>query len=279
MEIDFTRYLPVAAAILSATLGYMFGIRTKKNDRLIQFSQENLKEVFSPMYHEMKKIIANSVKPKDRELMLDTFFERYIGKDTSIYKLGNSEFLDKFYELSDRYRQFKLSRDEGLWKEIWWEFENNLFYKVKEGYRNSINLLYSDFNWQQYIQTKPYWMKFYFESMKFLFETVKGINVISALLLYFSGCFKLLGFGLFPNDFWFFSLMILGMSLLTTLFLIPLNIQYISLSSNSKQSFFRQVMKKLFPKILLKWDGLFIKKDYDKVPEMYEKRLFEDEQG
>ncbi|MBT2764297.1 hypothetical protein [Paenibacillus sp. ISL-20] len=276
MEIDFTKYLPVAAAILSATLGYMFGSRTKKNDRLIQFTQENLKEVFSPMYHEMQKIIADSVKPKDRESMLDTFFERYIGNDTSIYKLGSLELLDTFYELSDRYGQFKLSRDEGLWKDIWWEFENNLFFKVKEGYRNSTDLLYRDFRWQQYIQAKPYWLKAYFESMRFLFETVKGINVISALLVYFSGCFKLLGLGLFPKDFWIFSLMILGLSVLATFVLRLPNMQYISLTSNSKKNFLRQVAKKVIPALVVKWDNLFIKKDYDKVPKMHEKRFFED---
>ncbi|MGZ9583810.1 hypothetical protein [Paenibacillus marinisediminis] len=276
MDIDFMKYLPLVAAILSASLGYMFGIRTKKNDRLFHFTQENLKEVFSPMYHEMKKIISDTVTPKDRELMLDTFFKRYASTDTSIYKLGSLELLDTFYELSNKYEQFKQSRDEGLWKDIWWEFENNLFYKVKEGFRNSTNLLYRDFNWQQYIQTKPYWLKFYFESMKFLYETVKGINVISALLVYFSGCFKLLGLGLFPNDFWLVSLMILGIGLLASLILIMPNIQYITLTSNSKDSFSRKVMKKRFPKILAKWDRLFIKKDYDTVPIMYEKKSFEE---
>lgn len=277
MEIDIAEYLPVAAAMLSATLGYMFGIRTKKNDRLVQFTQENMKEVFSPMYHEMRRIISDSVKSRDREQLLDKFFEKYLANDTSIYKLGNLELVDTFYELSDSYGQFKQLRDEGPWKEIWWEFENNLFGKVEEGYRNSTNLLYRDFNWQQYIQTKPYWQKFYFESMKFLFETVKGINVISALLVYFSVFFKLLGLVLFPNDFWKFCLMILGMSLVTSLLLIMPNIQYITLTSNSKDSFSRKIMRKRFPKILAKWDRLFIKKDYKTVPKMYEKKLFEEE--
>ncbi|MEK5255938.1 hypothetical protein NST74_20910 [Paenibacillus sp. FSL F4-0125] len=277
MEIDIVKYLPVATAILSVTLGYMFGIRTKKNDRLVQFTQENMKEVFSPMYHEMRKIISDSVKPRDREQLLDAFFEKYLANNTSIYKLGNLELVDTFYELSENYRQFKLLRDEGLWKEILWEFKNTLYYKVKEGYRNSTNLLYREFKWQQYIQTKPYWKRFYFESMKFLFETVKGINVISALLVYFSGFFKLLGRGLFPKDFWLFSLMLLGLSLFASLILIMPNIQYITLTSNSKDSFSRKVMKKHFPNILAKWDGLFLKKDYTTVPKMYEKRLFEEE--
>ncbi|MFF2153800.1 hypothetical protein ACFVVQ_00685 [Paenibacillus chitinolyticus] len=277
MDIDFTKYLPIAATTLSATLGYVFGIRTKKNDRLIQFTQENLKEAFSPIFHEMKEMLANSLKPKARELMLDAFFEKYSGTDTPIYKLGDLELLDTFYELNEKYEQFMLSRNEDLWKEIWWELEYILFYKVKEGYRNSTNLLYRESRWQQYVQAKPYWARFYFESMKFLFETVKGINVVTALLVYFSGCFKLLGLGLFPEDFWIFSLMILATSVAASLVLILPNIQYIALTSNSKQSFSRQVMKKLFPKILAKWDGLFIKKDYDSVPKMYEKRFFEEE--
>ncbi|WP_336772652.1 hypothetical protein [Paenibacillus sp. MMO-58] len=276
MDIDFTNYLPIAAAIISATLGYMFGIRTKKNDRLIQLTQENLKEVFSPMYHEMKKIFTDSLKPKDRELMLEKFFEKYIGEDTPVYKLGDLELLDTFYELNDKYEQFKLLRKEELWVEFWWEFEFKLRYKIKDGYRNSTNLLYRDFTWQQYIQAKPYWMKFYFESMKFLFDTTKGINVISIILVYFSGCFKIFDLGLFPKDFWIFSLMILGLSVTATFVLMMPNIQYITLSSNSKQSLLRQVIKKMIPKVLLKWDNLFIKRNYDNVPKMYEKKLFED---
>lgn len=78
MEIDIVKYLPVATAILSVTLGYMFGIRTKKNDRLVQFTQENMKEVFSPMYHEMRKIISDSVKPRDREQLLDAFLKNIL---------------------------------------------------------------------------------------------------------------------------------------------------------------------------------------------------------
>jgi len=276
MDMDFTKYLPVVAAVLSATLGYGFGVRTKKNDRLIQFTQENLKEVYSPMYHEMKKLVSDSLTYKFREELLDAFFKKYLSSDTSIYKLGNLELLDSFYELSNKYRQFKKIREEELWKEFWWEFENNLFYKVEEGYRNSTNLLYRDFKWQQYIQTKPYWMKAYFESMKFLFVTAKGLNAISFLLVYFSGCSELFGLGIFPEDFWKLSLFILGLSILaTTLLLLP-NAHYNSLSSNSKDSFIRLVMKKLFPKMLVKWDRLFIKKDYDKVPKMHEKQLFED---
>ncbi|GIO85073.1 hypothetical protein J25TS5_20050 [Paenibacillus faecis] len=276
MEIDITKYLPVAAAILSATLGYIFGIRTKKNERLVQFTQENVKEVFSPMYHEMKRIIENPLIPKNRELMLDTFFERYLVNNTPVYKLGNLELLDTFYELSEKYRHFKLSRDEDIWKEVWWDFENNLFCKVKEGYRNSTNLLYSEFTWEQYTQTKPYWMKFYLESMKFLFETAKGLNIVSLLLVYFSGCFKIFRLGLFPSDFWLFSLLILVLSIVVTLILIPFNMQYITLTSNSKQSFFRRVVKKAAPKILTKWDNFLINKDYNDVPKMYKKRFLED---
>lgn len=278
MEIDFTKYFPLVGAILSATLGYMFGARTKKNERLIQFTQENLKEVFSPLYHEMKKILSVSVKPRERELLLDALFVKYLSIDTTIYKLGNLKLLDTFYELSDSYEKFKKNREEEQWKLFWYDFECILFYKVKEGYSNSTDLLYRDYNWQQYIQTKAYWKKFFYESMRFLYETAKGLNVVSLLLVYFSGCFKLIGLELFPKDFWVFSLMILGLSVMATTFLLLFNIQYITLSSNSKHSFIRQVMNKLFPNILVKWDGIFNgKRNFDRVPKMYDKRLFGDD--
>ncbi|MEC0093216.1 hypothetical protein [Paenibacillus macquariensis] len=277
MEIDYIKYLPVIAAILSVVLGFMFGTRTKKNDRLMQYTEENLEKLFSPMYHEMLKIISCE-KPKEREELIDVFFVKYLASDTPIYKIGSLELLDTFYELNDSYNKFKRERDEEIWDEFFYNFECVIFYKVNEGYRNSTNLLYRDFNWHQYIQTKPYWMKFYFESMKFLYETIKGVTVISLLLFYFSGCFSLFKIGLFPKDFWLLSLAFLGLSALTMLILLVPNAQYISLTSNSKQSFTRKVMRKHFPKLRANWDGLFrVKKDYDKVPKMYKKQLFKDE--
>lgn len=275
MVIDLVKYLPVATAVLSASLGYIYGVRGKKNDRMIQFTQENLKEVYSPMYHELEQIFENITRPEDRERLLDSYFEKYTALDTSAYKLGSLELLDTLYELRDKYKDFKVIRDKAKWEEFWWELNHNLFFKVKEGYRSSIGLLYRDFKWQQYVQAKPYWMRFYLESMRFMFETVKGFNIISLILVYFSGSFELLGADLLPNDFWIFSLLILGMSVLATLVLILPNIQYLTLTSNPKDSFSRRVMRKLFPKLLVKWDNLFIgKKSYNDVPKMHEKRFF-----
>ncbi|MDY8025814.1 MULTISPECIES: hypothetical protein [Paenibacillus] len=272
MEIDLTKYLPVLAAIISAVLGYFLGSRTKKNDRLIQYTQENLKDVFNPMYHELLKIFSDSNESRKREDLLDVFFTNYLSRDTIIYKLGNLELLDNFYELSSKYKLFKEKRQEEIWKDFWYDFDCTLFYKIKEGYRNSINLLYRDFNWQQYVQTKSYWKKIYYESMKFLFETTKGLNVLSLLMVYFSGCNSLFELGLFPDDFWDFSLIILGLSILAILILLPVNFQYISLTSNSKQSFSRKAMKRYSPKLLEKWDAFLIgKRKYDKVPSMYKK--------
>jgi len=269
------QYLPVATAVLSASLGYIYGIRGKKNDRMIQFTQENLKEVYSPMYHELEKLFENTIRPEDRERMLDAYFEKYTAFDTPAFKLGSLEILDTLYELRDKYKEFKAARDESKWEDFWWELKNNLFYKVKEGYRTSIRLLYRDFKWQQYTQSKSYWMKFYLELIRLLFETAKGVNIISLILVYFSVSFELLGADLLPNDFWLFSLLTLGMSVVATSFLMILNVQYISLTSNPKDSFSRQFLRRKFPRILEKWDSLFIgKKSYDDVPKMHEKRFF-----
>ncbi|WP_337102016.1 hypothetical protein [Paenibacillus sp. YIM B09110] len=277
MEIDFSKYLPVLAAVISVSLGYMYGVRSKKNDRIMQLTQESLKEVYSPMFHEISRIISKMVKPIDREKMMDSFFDKYASDVTSVYKLGNLGLMQSFYELSNKYQQFKLTRDSSVWKDVWYEFEEVIFYEVKSGYMNSVNLLYRDFKWQQYIQAKPYWMKLYFESIKFLHETANGAIVTSAILLYFSGFFRLLGLGLFPKDFWVISLIIFVMSVLASLFLALFNMQYIILSSNIKQSLLRKSMNKIFPKLLFKWDGLFsVRKNYNKVPPMYDINIHKD---
>ncbi|RJX39587.1 hypothetical protein D3P09_09230 [Paenibacillus pinisoli] len=275
MEIDFIKYLPVAAAVVSASLGYIYGIRSKKNDRLIQFTQENLKEIYSPMYHEMDKILDKTMSAENREKLLDLYFDKYTATDIPVYKLGSLELLDILYDLRDKYKNFKVVRDKEKWEDFWWDFKNNLYHKVKQGYRNSIGLLYRDFKWQQYVQSKPYWKRLYFESMRFLFETAKGSNVLAALLVYFSGSFALIGIDFFPDDFWKFCIMILGMSIVATIALMMPNIEYITLTSNSRNSFTRKVIKKHFPKILEKWDKFLVgKKNYDDVPIMHDKRFF-----
>jgi hypothetical protein len=273
MNINLTTYLPLMSAILSLTLGYFFGIRTKKNDRLFQYTQENIKEVLSPMYHEMLVIIEEGLVPKDRENLIFAFFKTHQSSNTLIYKFGNMDLFEAFYDLSIRYREFKQTRNESLWKEFWHEFENTFFYKLKKEYIKSTSLIFHEFKWQQYIQTKPYWLKSYYEVMKFLFETMQGIIVISLLFVYFSGLFKLFGLGLFPKDFFTFSCIILGLSVIVTLILIMPNFTYIDLKSNSKQSFFRNTLKKLLPKLSDKWDKFLVgKKNFDKVPKMYEKK-------
>lgn len=230
------------------------------------------------MYHEIKDMLGDSISPKSRELALDKFFQKYNSVDISIFKLGNMNLLNTFYELKDQYKLFKQLRDDKLWKELWWEFEKGFFCKLEETYWNSIALLYREFNWQQYIQTKPYWMRFYFETMKFLFETFKGLSIISLILFYFSGCFKLIGLKLLPSDFWLISLIILGFSSITTALLTMPNAQYIELTSNSKKSFFRNIIKNKLPKLYTRWDGFLVsKKNIDKMPAMYRKQFFEDE--
>jgi len=275
-DIDFIKYLPVITSIITATLGYMFGGRSKRNDALVQSTKESLEKAFNPIYHEIEFEIKGAENSTQREKMLDKFFKKYTSNTTIIYKLGNSKLIDEFYELSHKYKSFKSLRDENLWKDFWYEFENNFFLKIKEGYKNSINLLHRDLNWQQYVQAKPYWQKFYFETMKFLFDTVKGINIALLLTVYFSGCFKLFGLDLFPSSFWEASVVLLIVSLCLTGFLMMLNVQYLTLSSNSREGFTRKIMKKVMPRTLKWWDNLFLKREYDKVPKMYDKKTFED---
>ncbi|MEK3836544.1 hypothetical protein [Paenibacillus sp. FSL R7-0128] len=276
MEFDFTKYIPVITAIFSAVLGYLFGVRSKTNDRLIRYTEENLKEVFSPIYHDFLKINSEH-RSREREKLIDSFFMNYLARDTMIYKIGNLELLNTFYDLNEKFTLFKKERSELLWEEFYKEFYFKFFLKLKENYENSTILLYRDFNWQQYTQSKPYWMKFYFEIINFLFETFKGIVWISIFLTYFSGASNLIGKDLFPKDFWMLSLFILGSSVLVTLVLLFLNIQYLILTSTSQQSLTRKIMKKHVPKVLRKWDDFLSVDNNINIPKMYKKQLFEDE--
>jgi hypothetical protein len=272
-------YLPLVTAILSALLGYFFGQRTKKTERVIQYSQDNIKEIYSPMYHQLLEIFNEYLTSIERENLLDIFFKKHLAPDTTIFKLGNVELLDVFYELSQKYSKFKSIRDNSIWKDFWLALENDLYLKVKEEYRSLNSLVYHEFKWQQHILNKPYWLKSYFELMKFLFETSKGTVVALTLMVYISGFLKLFGNDLLPADFFKLSFMFLGMSLTIMISLVVPNIPYISLSTGSKKnSFGRLILKKMVPKLLDWWDKLFLLKhtnDYRKVPKMYDKNNIE----
>lgn len=273
---DFGKYLPLIAAVIAATLSYILGGRSRKNDVILQSTKENLKDIISPMYNEIELRVKSIGNAKEREKLLDDFFERYTTNDTVIYKLGSLRLIDEFYDLYKKYKEFKGARSEKAWKEFWWEFDNIFFPKLKDNYRNSINLIYRDFNWQQYILTKSYWKRFYHEVMKFLLDTMKGVNIVSILSLYFSVIFKIAGLKFFPDDLWKLSIMLLLLSLALTGLLILFNIQYLAMSSISKQSFERKIVRKIAPNLLDKWDNMFLKKDYESIPKMYDKKTIEE---
>ncbi|WP_438431373.1 hypothetical protein [Gorillibacterium sp. sgz500922] len=269
MEIDFSKYLPLGTAIISASIVYWYSMRSKKGDRLIQFTQDNLREIYSPIYHEMKKIINKSICPKDRERMLDSFFDKYSNINTSIYKLGNIELLNSFYDLQEKFAMFKPSRDLELWRNFWWEFENLFFYKISQGYKNSIALLYREFNWQQHLQISPYWKKIYLELVKFLFDTAKGSNVALLFIEYLIISSNIFAINLFPRDSWKVNLKILGLSVLFTLILKFANLDYSNFTSNPQKGVISKSFEKYFPRVSKWWKNMFItKRSYNKVPEM-----------
>lgn len=271
-----TNYIPVIAACVAAILGYFFGQRTKKHDRVIQFSLDSVKEIYSPMYHELKDITHSSLPPKERELKIDAFFLKHLSSNTQIYKLGNVEIFDLFYELSNKYMAFKESRDENIWRDFWVSFENEFYFRIKDEYDNLTNLIYHEFKWQQFILNKPYWLKSYYEVMRFLLETFKGILVVLALIAYFTGAFELFKIGLFPKDTFKLCTLLFFMSSVIFTILVMLNLQYINLSAKKrKNSFSRNFMKKFLPRFLTWWDNFLMQKgnnDLSKVPKMFDKK-------
>ncbi|MFS0840374.1 hypothetical protein [Paenibacillus sp. 1P03SA] len=272
MEINYSTYLPFAVAVVSATLGYFFGSRTKKNDRIILYTQENLKDVVSPFYHEMIRIMNRSLQPKQREDLLDNFFEMYMSNNTFVYKLGNLNVLDSFYDLNLKYLEFKQNRDVTKWNEFWHSLEENFFNTIKKEYRGSISLVYHQFKWQQYIHVQTYWKRIYFELVKFLYDTAIGMIAVSLILIYFSGLFKFFGLGVFAKEFLVDSLLFFGFSVVLAAFLTIINTQYSNMSSNTKQI---DWLDKKLSKIL-NWRKFSVeKKDFSDVPNMYEKKLLD----
>lgn len=176
-------FMPLIASIFTGFVGYFLGIRGKKRDRFLNMAEDNLKEFYSPIYHEIHLILA-SQHITDRKILIDDFFKKYMSSSTPIYRIGNSFLLDWFYEMEKAYSLFLSERTIGNWSKFWRMFLS--FYQMMESnYRNIHFTVFRDVQWKEYLSRKNMFFSLLIEIVGLLYEAIAFLTVaafISILL-------------------------------------------------------------------------------------------------
>ncbi|MFD2368879.1 hypothetical protein ACFSO0_02515 [Brevibacillus sp. GCM10020057] len=277
--VEMQPYLPIVLSFVTATLGYIVGIRTKKFERLYSHAQENLKDICSPMFHELKKI-KREESSEQREELLKSFFEKYTDSTSNVFKLANRFMLSWFYEMEEEFIGFLKDRETEKWKSFWYKFEG--FYTMLENeYYANYDLVYRDFRWMRSIWKGNSLLRIVQEMIRFLYEISVFIVIVSAFILYFTIYDLFVDTDLIPNGSIQIAIMVTLFSIVIWALMSIIASHYLSMTKlDSKKSVIGKFFLKRFPKVFSfydKWLGNQPKwvKEKIKVPEMYQKEYTE----
>lgn len=176
-------YLPLAIAFFTFFLGYIVSLRYKKLDRFYTQIQENLKEICSPMYHEIRDIFRART-PEDRDRVIDTFFQKYSSRESGIYKIGNNFLLEWYFMMEDSFYNYKSNQTDKNWEEFWLYFYRfNVM--LKSEYWSNFRILYYEFRWLRNIWgTNNYLFRFIKETTRFIIDSLNFL--VGVILILFS---------------------------------------------------------------------------------------------
>ncbi|MDA2118463.1 hypothetical protein ACTFPA_26055 [Bacillus cereus group sp. MYBK59-1] len=187
---NIKEYIPFIIPILAATVGYIFGQRTTKTNRFYTQNENNLKTVIEPLFLSIKVIMRENSGFK-RERLLDDLFELYILEEKGLYQIGNKDLIDNFFYVEELYKDFKIEKSEEKWKKFW--IALNYYYQSIEGeYWSNFYTLYRNYGWYLYSLNRNIFVRIFFETIRFLKDTVNFLTSLSVGFLVFSLYDKLL---------------------------------------------------------------------------------------
>ncbi|MGK5509429.1 hypothetical protein [Brevibacillus formosus] len=278
-------FLPLFIAIVGAVIAYFFGQRSKNLERFYDQTKTSLKEITSPIFHELRNINATQI-PEKKERLLRNFFEKYSSKDTNIYLIGNRFILEYYYKLHNFFNAFLITRNEKDWEEFCQRYDG-FFITIEEEYWKTFEISYSEYKWNQFNMNKNIFFRLWNGTVRFLHITSKVIVVVAGFCVYFAIYDQLViaffkDMNILPDDFFIFSIMLLFLSLILYSFMTMVNSYQLGYTQKGKGLFYK-ILKKACPNAMRKWDKLWDrlislprgKKGNKKTPPMYQKKDIE----
>ena len=249
-------FLPLVFSISIGILGYLFGVRTRKIDRFFSQVQENLDQVSSPLFHDVRAI-ERQVRSYDRDRLLEILFYKYGGAEHPIYKIGNRYIWECYYQLEDKYYAFSKNRTQENWSNFWVYFDQ-FSSKVKSEYKLNSLVMSRQYEWMRFISGKGFLTKLYHETCRILYETLTSLVIASMFLIFFIFWDVLSGSHLMSEK--IISLSFSGISIISVFWGLSMLSagKYISLTSLTlEKSVVRLLVERKFPKTYQSWDKKF----------------------
>lgn len=239
-------------------------------------ANENLKDICSPMFHELRKI-KQTDDPEKREAMLRIFFEKHTDSNSNVYKLANRFIIDSFYEMEQEFNKFLKTRSQKDWTEFWYNFVS-FYIMVEEEYFSNYDFIYREFGWLRSLWKGNFFLRIVQEFIKLLYTTSSFLVIVCVFLVYLTVYDYFVGTNYAPEGsiklaviITFSSIMIWGLTL-------AMASHYLAMTKNKrKKGYLRKFCEKYSPKIVSFWDNWLGHqpkwiKDKITVPEMYQKQ-------
>lgn len=261
---DYLWIVPLIATVLGASIGYFWGQRTKKQERLFNQTYESLKDVCSPMYHEMKLIFREPLIEK-RDSGLEDFFTRYKSIQTDLFKIGNIKIIQEFYIVENLYLMYTQNPTKEHWVEFWYNFQT--FYNLIESeYSTNLKALYGEYRWNRKVNQKEPLMKLLIEVCVSLLKLSRTATLLSVLSIYL-GIWDFFLVKKVASVLIYYGFFGLIMSLLIWFTCRGFSSEYVTLTDNGfeSQNIIQLIMSKIFPNRMKKVSELKEKKQKEKV--------------
>lgn len=265
-------FLPLVFSIAIGILGYLFGVRTRKIDRFFSQVQENLNKVSSPLFHDIR-VIERQVSSYDRDRLLENFFNKYGAAENTIYKIGNRYIWELYYQLEDKYYAFSKNRTEENWRNFWIDFDQ-FSSRVKTEYKLNSLVMFREYEWMRFISGKGFLSRFYHETSRISYETLKSLVFASLFLILYIFWDSLFGYHTMSKDIILMSFSVMSLiSVLWGLSMMSAS-KYIALTTLTlEKSIIQLFFERKFPKASQFWDKKFGRQperiiNKTKIPEM-----------
>lgn len=175
-------YLPILTAFLGAFLAYIFNNRKNRFDRFYIEAAESLKEFYSPIFHEMRRIKSEDDIEVKTEL-LNKLIKSLVATDTNIYKAYNENLIELVYELDELLNKYMRNKDDEKLKSCFEHFDK-IYYKVKKEYLDIQRSLYKQYPWHKKLIRTNYIVRLIFDSGLLFYDTVLFIGMCWLFLVY-----------------------------------------------------------------------------------------------
>jgi hypothetical protein len=266
---EYLPYLPLAIAIVAASLGYITGQRSGKINRFFQQVDVNLKEVCGPMYFSLKRIFEIEDAEK-REKLIDHFFEQFSTLNPNLYKLGNKFILDWLIETENLYVRFKKSRKLEDWDDYWKQLFS-LKVMLEQEYWKNFDSLYGEYRWFQRTLTSNIFIRVWHELLYILFQAFQFAILVSMLFLFYS-IWDYFLIGKLPSGTFLLASLILILSIMFYGVLMVIGADINGLRKQ-RESFVRNLGKKYTPRLINFWDKELLRSSKKiEIPDMYNQR-------